>query len=187
MIAATMSAEIGYGNAAGFLFLKGITEPPSGKITEMDNIDSDPTIAQAPSRQTGNANVDNNAGARHPITSLENTRAAEAARELASMSQEEKEREAERLFVLFQRMKRNPVLSLGAEVGTSGAEGVGGGSQGKVVGVEQMMREKLNSGEHAEMDEREEREEREKREKEEREDEEEAGREMAAYRARRGR
>ena len=194
-VASTMSADIGYGNAAGFLFHKGITQKPSGTITEITEIDdSAPSVSDTKS----NASLE----ARHPITSLtpdpsSSSAAAAAAAGVANMTQEEKEREAERLFVLFQRMERNPVLSLGAETdptpsGESGAVGANGstrnggtnGKGGKAVNIEDLMRQKLHSGEHAQMDVQEEQEERERREREEEEDEREVGREMADYRAR---
>ena len=45
---------------------------------------------------------------------------------IQEMTQEEKEREAERLMTLFQRMERNPAISL--STGTGGSSGSSGGS-----------------------------------------------------------
>ncbi|KAG8692184.1 hypothetical protein FRC08_009956 [Ceratobasidium sp. 394] len=71
-----LSAAIGYGNAAGFLYNKGIMAPPPASA--------------------GGDDV-------NPITG---TRQADAGPSLSEMSEEEKQREAERLFVLFDRMER---------------------------------------------------------------------------------
>ncbi|KAG9104632.1 hypothetical protein FRC07_009762 [Ceratobasidium sp. 392] len=71
-----LSAAIGYGNAAGFLYNKGIMAPPPASA--------------------GGDDV-------NPITG---TRQADAGPSLSDMSEEEKQREAERLFVLFDRMER---------------------------------------------------------------------------------
>ncbi|KAG8740642.1 hypothetical protein FRC10_004100 [Ceratobasidium sp. 414] len=70
------SAAIGYGNAAGFLYNKGIMAPPPASA--------------------GGDDV-------NPITG---TRQADTGPSLPEMSDEEKQREAERLFVLFDRMER---------------------------------------------------------------------------------
>ncbi|KIO27746.1 hypothetical protein M407DRAFT_23051 [Tulasnella calospora MUT 4182] len=85
-----MAAQLGYGNCAGFLFNKGIITPPTAS-SEAD-IPSDPDI--------------------NPITGA---KADESPNDvLAGMSEEEKEREAEKLFVLFDRLEKmgmvvNPV------------------------------------------------------------------------------
>jgi hypothetical protein len=209
-----MSAEIGYGNAAGFLFHKGITQPPAGTITEMDEDPQSPSTSATTSpadiisptrvRESADAKPDpalTTAEPRHPITSLLPNPSLVASHDLSNMTPEEKEREAEKLFVLFQRMERNPVLSLGAETETtpnsnpddpaitatptsSTSEQGKGKGKGKVKGIEELMRQKLATGEHARMDEQDEVEERKRREKEEEKDEEEVGREMAQYRAR---
>lgn len=88
------------------------------------------------------------------------------------MTQEEKEREAERLFVLFDRMDRNPVISM-----NSGEQG-----QGKKT-PKDLMREKLERGELEGEDQEEEQE----REEEERRDEEEAMADLRRYKERIGR
>ncbi|QRW01343.1 Guanine nucleotide exchange factor synembryn protein [Ceratobasidium sp. AG-Ba] len=71
-----LSAAIGYGNAAGFLYNKGIMAPPPASA--------------------GGDDV-------NPITG---TRQTDAGPSLSDMTEEEKQREAERLFVLFDRMER---------------------------------------------------------------------------------
>lgn len=124
------------------------------------------------------------------------------------MKPEEKEREAERLFVLFQRMEKNPVLSLGAEtappsssspsIAPVAADGARMSSKDDAknankdaaaapLNIQQLMRRDLESGQHAQLDAKEEAEEAERREREDEADEAEVGREMAAYRARMGR
>ncbi|KAG8771500.1 hypothetical protein FRC12_003577 [Ceratobasidium sp. 428] len=71
-----LSAAIGYGNAAGFLYNKGIMAPPPASA--------------------GGDDV-------NPITGTKQT---DTGPSLDEMSDEEKQREAERLFVLFDRMER---------------------------------------------------------------------------------
>lgn len=88
---------------------------------------------------------------------------------LAGMTEEEKEREAERLFTLFDRMDKNPVIS------TQGANG-------EKKGVKDALREK-----YLEVDQGWGEKERSEREEEEKREEEEVAREMEAYRKRMGR
>ncbi|KII96082.1 hypothetical protein PLICRDRAFT_170663 [Plicaturopsis crispa FD-325 SS-3] len=80
----TLSALAGYGNVAGFLFNKGILSappPPSGDEVLQDQTDL------------------------NPITGITQQRA-----ELEEMTEEEKEAEAEKLFVLFDRLERSGAL-----------------------------------------------------------------------------
>ncbi|KAM6534052.1 hypothetical protein FALCPG4_006989 [Fusarium falciforme] len=81
--------HVGFGHAAGLLSSKGIQFSPEG-------------LAQA---QASSASPDIN-----PITGQQ--RSAETASDLPEMTQEEKEREAERLFVLFERLRANGVISV---------------------------------------------------------------------------
>lgn len=81
MTAATLSTQIGYGNAAGFLFNKGLLAPP-------------------PSSQ--NPSVDGVDASVNPITGM----IGENKQPETEMTEEEKEREAEKLFVLFDRLER---------------------------------------------------------------------------------
>ncbi|CAE6477003.1 unnamed protein product [Rhizoctonia solani] len=71
-----LSAAIGYGNAAGFLYNKGIMAPPP-ESSAGDDV--------------------------NPITG---TREVPSGPSLSGMTDEEKQREAEKLFVLFDRMER---------------------------------------------------------------------------------
>lgn len=94
-----MTTEIGYGNAAGVLFNKGMGLPPKPEAT-VEEITEEPTQASA--------KVDI---PRDPISGLQQT--GEVVKNpMADMSQEEKEREAERLMALFERMERNPAMQL---------------------------------------------------------------------------
>ena len=150
--ASALCAEIGYGNAAGLLFTKGITGPPPGTITEID----EPETKQSTEPES----------TRHPITALRDFPDPSAA--LSGMTEEEKEREAERLFAVFDKMDKNPVIS------TQGPDGT-------QKGVKDALRER-----YAAVDETWGDKEREEAEKQEKRDEEEAAKEMAAYRARMG-
>lgn len=83
--ATTLSSLLGYGNVAGFLFSKNImTAPP------------------APSSSEPSSSI---AGDINPITG---TKAQP--REPLDMTDEEKEREAEKLFVLFDRLERTGAI-----------------------------------------------------------------------------
>ncbi len=117
--------DIGYGNAAGLLFRRGITGPsqnqgPSAHIEEINDDDeeeraqssqstSQPTKTQpTPPRRASSKNYDQT---RDTITGLQpDPKAAQSP--LAGMTNEEKEREAERLFVMFDRMDKNPAMKI---------------------------------------------------------------------------
>lgn len=94
--AAKLSDEIGYGNAAGILFHKGMAPPPKpeAKIEEI------PDETEAPTDPL-----------RNPITGLVQEE-DDAKHPMADMTQEEKEREAERMMALFDRMDKNPAMQL---------------------------------------------------------------------------
>ena len=78
-----MSHQIGYGNAAGFLFNKGILSgPPEPSKDSTETLD--PSV--------------------NPITGMINR---DEPKSLPEMSEEEKEREAEKLFVLFERLEKS--------------------------------------------------------------------------------
>ncbi|KAG8757672.1 hypothetical protein FRC14_001734 [Serendipita sp. 396] len=88
---ALLSAQIGYGNAAGYLFNKGILSAPP-----------------PPASGSAGASLPDNI---NPITGAINRVSEDTGPE---MTEEEKEREAERLFVLFDRLEKtgmaqNPV------------------------------------------------------------------------------
>lgn len=81
-LATILISQVGYGNVAGFLFNKGIvTGPPSSGE------------ASVPSDTSGTQI--------NPITG-----AIQEERADIEMTEEEREREAERLFVLFDRLER---------------------------------------------------------------------------------
>jgi hypothetical protein len=94
--AAKLSDEIGYGNAAGILFHKGMGPPPKpqAKIGEIPDETDVPTDSL-----------------RNPITGLAQEE-DEPEHPMADMTQEEKEREAERMMALFDRMDKNPAMQL---------------------------------------------------------------------------
>ncbi|KIJ32304.1 hypothetical protein M422DRAFT_35851 [Sphaerobolus stellatus SS14] len=75
---ALLAGQVGYGNCAGFLFNKGIMAPPAGVSDAEGNIIN-------------------------PITGIRNT---DKPNPVDEMTEEEKEREAEKLFVLFDRLER---------------------------------------------------------------------------------
>ena len=81
---------MGYGNVAGFLFNKGIMSAPPPPASG----------AGPPAPSTTPAGVPIN-----PITGV-----AERPAPQIEMSDEEKEREAEKLFVLFDRLERNGAI-----------------------------------------------------------------------------
>jgi hypothetical protein len=86
----TLSALIGYGNAAGFLFNKGILSAPPP-----------PPSTSASTSANGSISIPENI---NPITGRLNQDDEDDGPE---MTEEEKEREAERLFVLFDRLEKS--------------------------------------------------------------------------------
>ncbi|KAJ6522759.1 guanine nucleotide exchange factor [Mycena vulgaris] len=91
--AATMSTLLGYGNVAGFLFNKGImTAPPPPAASTSAGASAGVAAAAA-------ENI-------NPITGT----AQEARAPEPEMTDEEKEREMEKLFVLFDRLERTGAL-----------------------------------------------------------------------------
>ncbi|KAJ6530421.1 guanine nucleotide exchange factor synembryn-domain-containing protein [Mycena vulgaris] len=89
--AATLSTLFGYGNVAGFLFHKGIVNAPPPPAASAS------TSAAMSAAAAANIN---------PITGT----AQEARAPAPEMTDEEKERELERLFVLFDRLERTGAL-----------------------------------------------------------------------------
>jgi trehalose-6-phosphate synthase len=78
---------VGYGNAAGYLFTKGVTAPPTEKCTnKLFSIGDD---------------VD-------PITGFVKDAPKEDPWE--GMDEDEKARESEKLFVLFDRLNKNGII-----------------------------------------------------------------------------
>lgn len=156
-LASGLSVEIGYGSAAGLLFRKGVSGPPPARF---EDINEDPS--QYPFTTAVQAEE------RHPITSLRPGTNMTSSPD--GMTEEEKEREAERLFVLLDRMEKNPIISASS-------------GDGEKKGINQMMREKMERGQSEGWEEQERR----RVEEEEDRDEAEARQEMEAYRRRVGR
>ncbi|KAL0949114.1 hypothetical protein HGRIS_009201 [Hohenbuehelia grisea] len=87
--ATSLSAHVGYGNVAGFLFNKGIMNAPPASAN-LDAPTTSPTGA--------------------PINPITGTEDHETTNNDPEMTEEEKEREAEKLFVLFDRLERTGAL-----------------------------------------------------------------------------
>ncbi|KAI0052651.1 hypothetical protein FA95DRAFT_1601694 [Auriscalpium vulgare] len=83
--ATTLMAQVGYGNVAGYLFNKGIVTAPPG--------------------DAGGAPISADGAQINPITG-----AVQEPREEVEMTEEEREAEAERLFVLFDRLERSGAI-----------------------------------------------------------------------------
>ncbi|KAL7420474.1 hypothetical protein Q5752_004424 [Cryptotrichosporon argae] len=167
-----LSVEIGYGNAAGLLFRKGLTCPPPAKLEMLD-----PASAAASLAPRADVN---------PITAIRDD-----ATPAAAMTPDEAEREAERLFVLFDRLEKNPVISAhpgdGAAAGAHGTGNGKGTGHGQPRGIREAMRQKVEEGVADRWDVDEAERERAQREQEDADDEVEAAREVAALRKRQGR
>lgn len=139
--------SIGYGNAAGFLQNIGQLIPPPPEEESAEGGAAQPRV--------------------DPITGAHERRdhaAREASELLASMSEEDKEREAERLYVLFERLRKT-----------------------RVVDIQNPVRTAQDEGRFQEIDDKVENEERERREAEDERDEQEALEELRRYRERKTR
>lgn len=97
-----LSSEIGYGNAAGLLFQKGMSAPP--KPSEQGA-----SLEELPPDEP-NDTLNNDPRVRHPITGLEQGPGGQSA--VNDMTEEEKEVEAEKMMPIFAKMERNPALSI---------------------------------------------------------------------------
>lgn len=82
--------NVGYGHAIGFLTSHGLAIPQEHIVTESGGESINPVTGQ----------------------NLRDEEAEQAQKNLATMTDEEKEREAEKLFVLFQRLKKNGVIDV---------------------------------------------------------------------------
>ncbi|KAI8367183.1 guanine nucleotide exchange factor [Choanephora cucurbitarum] len=86
-IAGQLVQQVGYGNAAGYLVNKGIPmDLPQGQA-EDDSQDINPITGQYTASESKGP-------------------------DLSDMTDEEKEREAERLFVLFERLKKTGIIDV---------------------------------------------------------------------------
>ena len=92
--------NVGYGFASGFLFQHNISIPENA-LEAWSTSDSESSHARASNESSKPFN---------PITGQ--TLESEPVIEMPEMTQEEKEREAERLFVLFERLKKTGVMSV---------------------------------------------------------------------------
>ncbi|KAG9317035.1 guanine nucleotide exchange factor [Chiua virens] len=90
MLATTLSGYLGYGNVAGFLFQKGVVSAPP-----RSNTSGAPTTTASGS----------------PINPITGT--IEREHEPINMTDEEKEQEAEKLFILFERLEKTGALPPG--------------------------------------------------------------------------
>jgi hypothetical protein len=167
MPASSLTAEIGYGNAAGFLFQKGISAPPSGQIQDIPERSTTPPLDQSSSSSSSPSGIP-----RHPISGLSEPLPKSSD---VLMTPDERLYEAERLFTLFERMKKNPVIQLTPEDPAN---------PGQSKDVSELMRDKLASGELEERDAQEEAEERKQQEAQDERDEYEVRRDMELYRRR---
>ena len=86
-LATTLSGYLGYGNVAGFLFAKGVVSAPPR-----------PSASGAPTTTATGLPID-------PITGT-----IKKEHEPVSMTDEEKEAEADKLFALFERLEKTGAL-----------------------------------------------------------------------------
>ena len=89
--ASILASQVGYGNVAGFLFSKGVMSPPPQSSTSS-------SATYGPSTSSTGAPI-------NPITGIAQQPAA-----MPDMTDEEKEREAEKLFVLFDRLEKSGAI-----------------------------------------------------------------------------
>jgi hypothetical protein len=83
-LASTLATQVGYGNVAGFLFNKGIMNAPPSSNASLVTSSGNPI---------------------NPITGI-----IEEEVTLPEMTDEEKEMEAEKLFVLFDRLEKTGAI-----------------------------------------------------------------------------
>ncbi|KAF9782098.1 guanine nucleotide exchange factor [Thelephora terrestris] len=89
--ASILASQVGYGNVAGFLFSKGVMSPPPQPSTSSNAV-------YGPSTSSTGAPI-------NPITGI-----AQQPVTVTDMTDEEKEREAEKLFVLFDRLEKSGAI-----------------------------------------------------------------------------
>nr|XP_019013018.1 uncharacterized protein I206_02515 [Kwoniella pini CBS 10737]OCF51799.1 hypothetical protein I206_02515 [Kwoniella pini CBS 10737] len=187
--AADLCVEIGYGNAAGLLFQKGLTSPPEAKIEEIPNnmnlsinsnfknsINIDPATS---TKFTQSNKIENE---RNPITGLSNLNLNSNEMKLNEMTEEEKEKEAEKLFILFERLEKNPIISIKSNDNNNNNEN----DENKKLNMMNLMKDKLNSGQFQEEDEKNEKIENKQRQEQDEKDEKDAIKEIENYKKRIG-
>ncbi|CAO3596254.1 unnamed protein product [Absidia cylindrospora] len=107
--ATQFTQKVGYGNAIGYLVNKGIAmEPPQEH--QQDNIEE---------------NEDSENSIINPITGQYVAAERDQGPALADMTDEEKEREAEKLFVLFERLKKTGIIDVENPIAKAMREGGG--------------------------------------------------------------
>ncbi|KAL1405850.1 hypothetical protein Q8F55_007528 [Vanrija albida] len=201
--------EIGYGNAAGLLYRKGLSGPPPARVVELpDEPRPAPPRSPAPTshspspststsydRHNTASSLGHNTGSslgherrhtaasghshhtvassnsheRHPITGLD-APPDDGTSPFDGMTDEEKEREAEKMFVLFERLNRNPIIKAGAPTPDGGTKS-----------LKEAMSDKVASGEAERWEAAEAERVRAEALAQDEADEEEAAREMEAY------
>ena len=97
----TFVRNVGYGFAAGFLLSHNIPVPDSARIMQVENDDDE---EEGPGE------------ALNPVTGQRLSQEPSADDGAAEMTEEEREREAERLFVLFERLRATGVVDVGNPV-----------------------------------------------------------------------
>jgi hypothetical protein len=90
--ASVLTSQVGYGNVAGLLYAKGILSAPTPSAGASSGPASSSSATPGP--------------AINPITGV----AFDQKSTLPEMTEEEKEREAEKLFVLFDRLERSGAI-----------------------------------------------------------------------------
>ena len=113
----TLCTTIGYGNASGFLQNRGELIPPPAMSTKKTKSSSTGTSSPRPS---GSWDRPKSTRPVNPITGAFDVPADSKAVE---MTEEEKQREAERLYVLFDRMAKSGVMEVENPVRKAGTEG----------------------------------------------------------------
>ncbi|KAI8344103.1 guanine nucleotide exchange factor [Chlamydoabsidia padenii] len=107
--ATRFTQKVGYGNAIGFLVNKGIAMEPPQETQQDDN----------------NGDTDNDNQQINPITGQYVSAERDQGPALADMTDEEKEREAEKLFVLFERLKKTGIIDVENPIAKAMREGGG--------------------------------------------------------------
>jgi hypothetical protein len=99
--AALLSSLFGYGHVAGLLFNKGVMSAPSPPSTAQSST-SEGSSSSASTSNTVQREINPITGTYAPVGST--------ASATANMTEEEKEQEMEKLFVLFDRLERSGAM-----------------------------------------------------------------------------
>lgn len=98
--ASQLSAQVGYGNVAGFLFNKGVLSAPAPPPTSTSTTSTGASITELADDEHIN-----------PITGRVEKESDRRNTVMDEMTEEEKEAEAEKLFYLFDRLEKSGALS----------------------------------------------------------------------------